>query len=282
MRRDPTIHVKHSSLVKVLETLGLPASLAMDILREGYKYRILDRHIIQMKGKSGKKAAKAVEAGSVLPEQFMAMLTQERMKANHQNTKPIRQGSPEYIMLKEVAQLAGDFVDHYEIKPKEYGIRTYIQAGLTLMGRTYSLNRFKTYNKRICAKYEALYAIDSDTDKEGTQAFHYHWQAAMQKYAGLSDDLITNIESYVCMLYGRLDADDNDAAYTDWIAAQFEGLAFLDAIPNPSQFFGDNARVRYEEYVKKMNIKKRKVNQYNYRDERTRDQITKFKANMEG
>lgn len=282
MHRDPSIHIRLSDFNKIIRTLGYVGVVGEDVFREAVKYKITGRHVVTGKAKTVKKASRIVAAAGIPIELFEGMLNTERLGASHKNAKPVRPSSPEYITLKEVAQLATDFTQHYGIQPPEHGYRTFIRLGLKLMGRKYSLNRFKTYNTRICEKYEAYYAIESDTDKEGTDAFHQHWQAAMIKYAGLEESLSSDPEKYVAMFYGRLDADDSDAYYDDWIAAQFEELAFLNAIPNPNQFFGENAKLRYDRYFQKMTVKKRKSGGYKYRDADTRDKIDKFKQDRAG
>lgn len=284
MRRDPSLHIRLSDLQIVLSSLGYkdPAGMADKILEKAHPYRITNRYVVQAKAKATKQITRAIQAGSIPVEYFEGLLSQERLAANHRAVKTIRSSSPEYLVLKEVAQLAYDFVEYYDIQPPEAGYRAYISMGLKLMGKKFSIPRFKTYNAKIGQKYEAYYAINADTDKEGTDAFHQHWQAAMKRYAGLEEDLSRDDEKYVCMLYGRQEADENDALYSDWIAAQFDGLAFLNAIPNPNQFFGENAANRYSEYIQKMNIKKKKVGGYSYRDAETKNNIEKFRANRAG
>jgi hypothetical protein len=253
--RIPSVHIKLPDLEKVLADLGYPKALAQKILEKSFRYRC-HRYMLKADINSLRKAKK-LEKSTVSLEWFSGLLAQERMQAHHKGIKPIRAGSNEYNLLRDIATLSQDFVDAYGFD-REEGHRTYIRLGIQAMGRKYALNRFKTYNEKICQVYEATYSLAKDEDKEGTEAFHQHWVHAMQEYAGLTDSLADNVVSYVNMLYGRMDADECDAYYSDWVAAQFEGLAFLDVIPNPSQFFGEAAKTRYKDYARQKALKKQK------------------------
>lgn len=89
--------------------------------------------------------------------------------------------------------------------------------------------------------------LDEDKDPEGTKEFWQEWLKAMDTYAGTRIDILVP-EKFVHMIYGREEADRMEANYEDWIIAQFEGLLFVDAIPELSQLYGDNACLRYEKY----------------------------------
>lgn len=257
MRRNPSIHIRLLDLETVLATLGMSKDLALDILEKSYHYRISNRYLLEAKGKEAKKISKVVQSEISNPEYFAGILAQERLAANHKGVMPVRPNTSDYSLLKEVYQMALDFTKTCEIGSEEIGLRAYIRTGLAMMGKKYSLNRFKTYHTKIAEQYAAQKDIDADEDREGTDAFYKHWKNAMVKHVGFFDEL-KEPSKYVSMIYGRQEADEQDAYYTDWIDAQFEGLAFLDAVPQISQFFGENAKLRYSNFKGKIMVKRKK------------------------
>ena len=50
-----------------------------------------------------------------------------------------------------------------------------------------------------------------------------------------------------------------------WIDAQFEGLSFLNAVPELSQLYGINAQKRYRSYAQKQGLAKKKKDDLPYK-----------------
>lgn len=248
--RDPALHITKSNLVKVLQSVGIKVdeSKATEILKRAQPYQIKDRYQLQGNSRQRKKADKLVAAEKENPytEVFQRLLTAYRQQIGHKFIRAVRESDREYVMLKEVSQSAETFATTFGLQ-REDGYKKFIQLGLTLMGKKYGLNRFKTYNEKIFFIYENLIVVSKDIDKEGTKQFYSLWKEAMTYYAAI-DPVLTDIEM-VNMVYGRQEADECGAKYYDWIIAQFEGLAWLDAIPELSQFYGENAKKRYDKYV---------------------------------
>ncbi len=251
--RDPALHITRSSLVKILNEVGMPVSMekATEIIRRAKNYQISNRHIIQGTQKQKQKAEKSVEMDSPFVGIFQRILKSYRQELGHKSIFTIRNGDREYLMLKEIAQSANEFTETFKIQPKETGYKTFIQLGLRFMGKKYSLNRFKTYREGIFTVYENMIILDKDVDKEGTKAFYDCWKICMLEYASVDKPL--DDFDMVNMIFGRQEADEVNAYYEDWVKAQFEGLAWLNAIPELSQFYGENAKKRYEKYIIALN-----------------------------
>lgn len=226
------------------------------IFEASYGHQITDRYldVLKLKQKGKVKAVRSMEADSApegTVEKVNLMLIHVRTSINKNiKARGILKNSKDYLMLKEIAKMAYDFADHFDIRPKDDGIKEYLTMGIGFMGK-YGLNKFKTYNNRIYESFESKVEVLTDEYKENTQLFYMKWQEKMLEYIGPEE--LTNLDKdyvkFVHMVYGRLAADNSDADYGEWIAAQFDGLAFVNAIPEINQFYGENAKLRYERFL---------------------------------
>lgn len=258
------MHVTRSSLIEILNgieysnrTTGV--KLADMILDAAYKYQITDRYldVLKLKQKGKEKAVRSMQADDVpaqTVEKFNLLLIDVRTKLNpNVKARGILKTSRDYIMLKEVAKMAYDFAEHFDIRPKEDGMREYAEVGIGFMGK-YGLNKFKTYDSRIYEVFDSKVAVLTDDNPDNTKMMYMEWQKKMLEYVG--PDEVSNLDKdfvkYSNMLYARIAADEMDADYETWVEAQFDGLSFVNAIPELGQFYGDNAKKRYERYVLKL------------------------------
>lgn len=150
-RRDPTIHVTLSSLVEILNgiqysnrTTGI--KLADMIFEASYGHQITDRYldVLKLKQKGKVKAVRSMEADSApegTVEKVNLMLIHVRTSINKNiKARGILKNSKDYLMLKEIAKMAYDFADHFDIRPKDDGIKEYLTMGIGFMGK-YGLNK---------------------------------------------------------------------------------------------------------------------------------------------
>lgn len=253
--RDPILHIKKSDLVKVLAGLLEGDSkeitkFANDLLSKANRYQLRSMYVIKAAGKTRTKLQKTVDAESGYVEKFNGMLSAMRLHKNHLNAKPVRKTDPNYIQLKEITKLAVEFAEDYGIEFKEEAFKFFISTGLDLMGKRYALNKFKYYKQKIVEKYEALEIIKRDNNPKSSERFYKVWKIVLAKYATALVDIETE-EDYSHIVLARIEADEYNADYKQWITAQFEELAFLDAIPSLNQLYGLNAARRYQKYTTK-------------------------------
>lgn len=258
MRRDPAIHIKLSDLTQVIEDLNYkemsPKKLAVLILKNAKKHQLTDRYIqlLDLKSKGRKKAKRQVhEATDDIVGTFNLALYTERRKINpHGRIRTITRKSRQYNTLRDVALLAEEFVTHFSIPNRLEGYLEFCNIGLSMM-RKYSLNRFKTYEVRIFEYFESYIKMGEDDDQEGTLKLFEYWKACLEEYAGVteSESAISDPNTYCNFLLARKQADEMGADYQKWVIAQFEGLAFLDVIPETVQLVGENAYARYLKFT---------------------------------
>ncbi len=252
--RDPSLHIRKSDLIKLLITLKIstPEATAEQLIREGYRYRVLGRHSVEVKTKkNAKKADKFVELAEVKVNKFNMILTAARQEAGHRYIQSIGTNDRDYLMLKDVATAAEEFCKMFGIGGYEKGYKLYIQMGLMLMGKKYGLNKFKYYKSQLFTLYENVLAIREDDNPEGTIELFNYYMDAVENARNVRFDFSGDPAKYVNIVYARQQADTHQASYDDWVQAQFDGLAYLNVIPDPNQLNGDNAANRHTAFMMK-------------------------------
>ena len=255
MKRDPTVHIRKTHLKKVLvSVLGEASDATVEkIFKAAQQYQQTTRYLVQGNAAMRKKVAKAIESENPIVEKFNRILVSIRMEQNHKYVQHIRKNDKSYLLLKEVAQLAYDFGELYSIAPREEAYKVFARIGIKLMSKRYGLGKFKYYKDKIHEIYECNLIVMNDPSKESTSLFLQVWMELMLEYTGVDINVKDNPMKFVHIVNGREDADAYEANYEDWIRSQFEGLAFLDVVPELSQMYGDNAGLRYEKYMVKKN-----------------------------
>lgn len=257
MLLNPSIHIGLSSLVKILEDMGFdkPVSTAETILRKSVPYAIKDRYIVQGNEQFQKKAKKLIAANTdtgLTVEKFNQILTGCRVSLGHTNITPITKDSTQFVTLKEVAKLAYSFTEDNAIGSIEEGCKIYVMLGLEFMTwkQQFGIGKFKYYDEKIRAKYEASVLIKEDPKKIETRSFYEAWREMVLEYGSINRELKTATD-YVYMIYARIEADNAGAYHGDWLKAQFEALSYLEVTPNHKQLIGEVALGRYWDYMGK-------------------------------
>jgi hypothetical protein len=265
MDREEHLHIKKSKLVEVLSEIPYnkkmtPLQLVEEILNRAKDKGVKDfyKRFINVKAKTKTKLIRTMEAETpnATVEEFNRCLMNFRMAVKSKySSAPIRliqKDSPDYIMLKEVAKMAQNFVEEFDIDNKQEGYTEFLQIGYNLMGKKFFLNKYKTYQKRIFEIFRFKVDVLTDDKPEATKQMYAYWQKYMIEYAGLEEltDIERDFSKYAHLVYARNHADEVGADYEDWVVAQFEGLSFMNVVPEIYQFYGEGAVNRYERYLK--------------------------------
>lgn len=254
--RNPAMHISLTDFKTVLTNVGLSEDYAMSIFSQAVPYNIKNRYEIVGNAVVRAKAAKAIKAASptdITPTQFNRLLTAQRIEIGHKHITPIRQGGRDFMLLKEITQMACDFCHACGFESIHDGCKAYIHLGLEKMryANMYGLSKFKYYDAAIYKAYESYDMIQNDPKPNRTRKFHDCYAMLLMEYAAIERDLRSNCEDYVCFVYARLEADKVGADVEDWLRAQFEELnRIANVIPSPNQLFSENALKRYYSYFK--------------------------------
>jgi len=259
--RDPVLHIKQSKLQEILDDMLSGSQTVIDannvlLLATERKYQLKDRYQVVVKNnKTRNKAARTITAENDITEKFNQILTSIIQQRQLKNIPLILKDSKEYTALKEAANFAFTYANDLDVVPREEGYKNFIEVGLHIMGKKFSVMKLKYYLPKIYDITECLQVIAKDNDREGTLAFREAWKKISALYTNSWFDS-GNDEDYVHFVYGRQEADLAKAKYDDWIKSQFDQLAFLNVIPELNQLYGLNAQKRYRSFAAKQGIKK--------------------------
>jgi hypothetical protein len=254
MKRNPSVHLTYTDLVKVLMDIGIkdPEISARLIIQKGAPYAIKDRYIITGNSDLRKAATKAIEntQTAISIEKFNSILHGCRVAEQHRHITNITKGDIQYATLVEVAKMAAEFSTTCGFATVEDGCKVFVTLGLRFMkhGAQYGINKFKYYKNQIYSLYESSETIHEDPKEKETREVHDLWREYMGQYGGISRTL-TKPEDYVMMVYTRMEADSVGAKYSDWLEAQFEFFKGMNLVPNPNQLIGDKALNRYYDFM---------------------------------
>jgi hypothetical protein len=263
MLKNPSIHIRRSDLIKILDALGIDHTIAEKIMYDARNHNIQNRVSVTLSSRAKKKAERSAGTDNTkIVEEFNRVFDAYN-KDNNIKMLVIHKTDPQYITLKEVANQAVSFCNLYSIESLETGFKAYLDIALHLLKSKYSIYRLKSYGQRITEYYGAIDTIKKDTDPKRTEFMYLAWRKAVVKYFGHNLE-ITDPQKYMYFVMAREDADQMNASYEDWMCAQFEKWSFLNSIPEFSQYTGEQAAINYSVYVKKENKEYSSKEEKNY------------------
>lgn len=251
--RQPAIHITVVNLANLLESLGVDNAyqLSSKVLNLAHQQglQLRNRTLIQGKAGTRKKVDRVqLKDTAVIADSFQSILINYRRQQKHKIVQQISKTDRDYTMLKTVAEIAENFCVSFGYKDRQIGYLRFCELGLRCMGKKYGLNKFKFYSERIFGLEESMQIIKADDNETGTDKLYTAWKAALLKYASLDRSILPTSTDYVHFVYARQEADLYKADYTDWVVGQFEGLAFMNVVPELSQLYSGQAASRYESY----------------------------------
>lgn len=115
--------------------------------------------------------------------------------------------------------------------------------------KTYSIQRFKQLHPTIFNIYECQNEIAGDKYPEKTKAIYSHYLKRVHEKIGWSGNSYKDDPTkYVYFVKVRKEADSMRLPFATYIDAQFKGLEWANAIPDPGQLVGLKAVERLMKY----------------------------------
>lgn len=243
--KKASLHILHSDLEKIISQVFIRRpeinsnDLYNEIIKESQKYPL--RRSIIFTNKSTKRKLHKICSNYV--EEFNLILNTERQKLNHRAIRQILKNDKMYPTLCEIANDAEEFCKIFELDIKD-GFKHYCNIGLSKIGKNYALQKFKTYKDYIFQLYERRLVVENDSNVKLTNEIVYYYlnkceiidEAQMVEiYSNFSHDFV----------YTRELIEHYNTTVENWINAQFEGMEYLDIIPEPYQLHTDEAIKRY-------------------------------------
>lgn len=263
MKRDPSIHLKKSSLHKlareyvVQSNNAIKVTQAIDLvnflIKNGGKHNATNRSILVSNARVEKKVDNVLKS-SQSDTMFMAVLIKmTRISLGHRGVSEIKSGSRDWGVVKQMTSAALEFCSTFDL-PKKEGFTKYLKIGMEKMAK-FGLTKYLSMKEAIFTTYESHLEILSDKWPNNTKNTHNEYVNRIFNITGLNNDYTKNPEKYVyfvrvtkyCMEVGLLPKQ--------YLEAQFNGIGFKDTYPDPAQLVGDKANERLNRYLFEHKIK---------------------------
>jgi len=263
--KKPSLNILHEDLEKVLKKVLSTEMFNVDskglvqaIAKESKNYPLKRSLIITNQRKSKKLKRTNVNNAEILNK----VLNSERIKLQHRGIRQILKTDKSYAILCDISKDAEQFCEVFNLDLNE-GFSEYCKLGLNKIGKNYSINKFRTYKDYIFQTFERTLIISKDSDPDKTVKIASYY---IEKSKIIDEEQQMQIFSmyHHDFIYTRLIIVENKANFKSWINSQFDGLEYLDIIPEPYQLHTEEAVKRY--------LTKGKATEDNWRD-RIRNKI---------
>jgi hypothetical protein len=253
--RDPALHIKRSNLILVMNQLKLDVTQINDLMRLALRYSIRNRVFVTTKAIGKKKSDRFIASDTGLLEQFNRIYMGVMLN-NHIKVIPITKANPQHLTLKEVCWQAGEFCKLFSLD-FEVGFKTYIELGLKILNKRFSIYRLKGASQRIVEYHQEMQMIQNDITPKDTDNMVVAYTTAIKHFYSTNIEIDNNNNSTqrAHFIYMKEVADKANADYFDWVFAHFERYLYLNSIPSFSQLYSDQSILIYKTYMAKVGKK---------------------------
>jgi len=250
--RDALISIKSSDMRQVLDSYGLEFTDTeyLTFMKKMRARRCVNRTAVFTNTVTARKVSKNIRAVSNNVEKFNGILRGIRMDQGHKGVGNITKDHKQYEVLKTAASIYDEFAKDFDITDTDKGIDLFIRIGLDIMGKRFGLNKFNYYRDQIYQEFESRLLIREDENPEGSKLMYQMYGEGILHQSGVEYHMSKDSD-LVHFIYARMEADEVSANYELWLEAQFEGLSFLNVVPEPGQLYGLKALERYNRYSRK-------------------------------
>ncbi len=255
MGRDESIHIKRSDFMKLLEGFEKDGYIRMKA-----KYQFVD--LLFQKASSLAPTTRKINITNDRLEKKVTMLTSSikgdaltfakilvmtRKRRKHVGIQIIKEGSREWLMLKEVTKLANDFAEAWEL-PKKEAYTEYINIALEKMVK-FSINKINSMHQSICETYEAKELMRTDNNLAITERALQYYNEKVNARIDFAIDYRKQPDKYMHFIEVAQICVNKGVTPEVYIEAQFEAFSYRDGIPDPAQMVNAKAEERLQKYL---------------------------------
>jgi len=270
MKREPSIHITRTTLIKLLRDAYKTAGIFEDSIRlvnylfeRGVNYKLSNRNQLINTNETQKRRVERISKSPMDDANlFNKTLNYTRDKLKHRGYTKYTQSHRDWEFIVELTGLANDFCEAYGLS-REAGYRAYIS--LMFKGRTggFRIRQAKAFHDTIVQRYNCLMTINNDDNEEDTELAHTKYRELVYEATGITMNYKDTPEKYVFFVKVSELARSMGVSAENYITGNFESLAaFSTGIPAPEQLVTDNGKERVIRWLADNRVKsdKPKVN----------------------
>ena len=259
MNREPSIHVNKSTLTRIISDAVKKDLIVLSkgsnieelvnyLLESGESHQLLARKILE-NSKNKKKLNRIKKSSKADANVVAKMISLHRKSLGHRNITKISEESKDWPMLKDLARDIDEFATNYELNIED-ALRMYVPAFVKVMGRSFRFNRAKSVHEMTVRHLDCKLEIDADDSPDLTSELHEVYRNVYEEKTGTRPTRMVDYpEQYIHFLYAKDLAIDMNVSFEDLINANFEGLEWANASPEPNQLYGEKAEARLRKYI---------------------------------
>lgn len=267
--REPSLHITEKNLALVLERVFGDdhildinyKELAKQIVYQSRNLSCNNR-VVKITNERLEKKTKQIlvsnKSDALLLSDLIYMI---RKKKKHRGIKKLVQGDKDWLQVKKLTEICIDFCNDFELE-KRQGFITYLEMAFSKITSTRQyLSKFINMSEGIAQEYEFVQEIAQDENPTETREIHDTYINLIATRTGIPEPYDKNPSKYIYFKRVRELTDKLDIPFDIFLKAQFEGLAWADAFPEPNQLVGDRSMERLNKYMynKKIKIKGKNV-----------------------
>lgn len=266
MRREPSIHVRESDLIKILE--GMPEikgnipQLVKYILTKASKHSLNNRKLLASNQKLAKKAEKVLSSSTEDAMTMAKVIFMVRRTLKHRNISIPKPGQRDYTIVKTITENANKFFEEFfEVgESKEAAYTDYIKLAISKM-RNFTLNKIGSMHEGICSTFEANRLIAKDLNPELTdKAFKTYNKFVIDKVGTLIQDYSQVPDKYMYFIMVAKRCKEMGIKPELYIEAQFKGVEWRNGIPDPVQLINGKSLEYLQKYLYENDVTMEKKN----------------------
>jgi hypothetical protein len=255
--RQPSIHITWERMVNILiecahkfNNVGCTADvedLVDSIFAKASKHALNHRKLLAGNQKHAKTNTRIKASTLDDARTFAITLMRVRKAEYHKGVTVIKESSRDWLVLKEVTQLALNFMQDFDLEKNE-AFTMYIRYAIKRM-KQFSLNKFHFLHEAICLDYQAYLKILKDPTPSQTQRVMDIYNGIIAEKTGSSFDYQTIPDKYQYFIDVKQECQRLGIKFEDYIKSQFAAFDWRSAVPEVSQLVGAKALERLNKYL---------------------------------
>ena len=246
--REASIHITEKKLITVLNKYFKTSnSEILQILSECSKYQITSRKLSITNDRVEKKAKMLLSSDKGEAQTFSNLLYHVRKNLKHRGITQIKEGSRDWLIVKEICRVANEFNESFDL-PQREGYIEFIKIAISKMNK-FSLNKIIPMAQGIADTYAANLEIRSDKNRGLTENLYQRYNHRVMERTGLSFNYREQPEKYVFFVQAANICLNNNISPENYIDSQLESFVFKESIPDPAQLVGPKAIDRAVRYL---------------------------------
>jgi len=270
MKREPSLHITESNLIKVLSKLRGYSNynkldskeLAKLIVQHSKGISCNSRTVVVSNNKLEKKTNKILKSSKKDAQMLSSLIYMVRIRKKHRGVIKIDQDHRDWGKLKDLVNVCIQFCNDFQLDKKS-GFTKYLELGFNKISsfRNY-IHKLVDMSESIGNEWEAELEIRDDDNPQETAEIHDQYVSTIATRTGITEEFRNKPLKYINFLKVRKVTDKLDIPSDIYIKAQFEGLAWASAYPDPNQLISDKSMDRLNKYLfeNKIKVKGKKLN----------------------